>query len=178
MSMAKPYSGFSLVEIVVAIGLFAFVAVAILSLFSVALKMRAESTLETKSFIIAKELFSSIKMAGGIDKAMFRDGPALQTRNNQLVDLTKDSVVLGYPNNTTVPFGLWHSARGQAPKKVWEDGNLESWATANQITTLAYLRAEPTKNPNLYRVYCEIRSPATLPLNKSKTISFTTLFNL
>jgi prepilin-type N-terminal cleavage/methylation domain-containing protein len=176
--MGKTQSGFSLVEIVVAIGIFAFVAVAILSLFSVALKMRADSNLETKSFVIAEELFSSIKMAGGINKAMFRDGPALQIRNNQFVDLTKDSVLLGYPNDTTVPFGLWHSARGQDPNRVWENGILEAWAIANQITTLAYLKAEPTETPNLYKVICKIRSPATLPLNKTKTISYSTLFSL
>jgi type II secretory pathway pseudopilin PulG len=176
--MRKDQNGFSLVEIVIAIGLFAFVAVAILSLFSVALKMRADSNLETKSFIIAEELFASIRMAGGINKAMFRDGPALAIRNNQLVDLRKDSVVIGYPNDTTVPFGLWHSARGQDPKKVWENGDLEAWALANQITTLAYLRAIPSGAPNLYKVICEVRSPATLPLNKSKVNSYTTLFNL
>jgi hypothetical protein len=176
--MRKKELGFSLVEIVIAIGIFAFVAVAILSLLSVALKMRAESSLETKSSIIAEELFSSIKMAGGIKTAMFRDGPALQTRNNQFVDLTKDSVVLGYPNATTVPFGLWHSARGQDPKIVWESGNLEAWAIANQITTLAYLRAEPTGTTNLYKVICEVRSPATLPQNKSKVNTYSTLFNL
>jgi prepilin-type N-terminal cleavage/methylation domain-containing protein len=176
--MKKSQKGFSLVEIVVAIGIFAFVAVAILSLFSVALKMRAESNLETKSFIIAQELFSSIKMAGGLNKAIFRDGPALQLRNNQFVDLTKDSVVIGYPNGTTVPFGLWHSARGQDPKLVWESGNLQAWAIANQISTLAYLRAEPTQSPNLYKVICEVKDPASLPLSKSKVIGYTTLFNL
>lgn len=176
--MTKSNAGFSLVEIVVAIGLFAFVAVAILSLFSVALKTRADSHLEGMSTIIANELFSSIKMSGGIEKAMVRDGPALQIRNNQSVDLTKDSVVIGYPINTTTPFGLWHSSRGQDPKTVWEDGKLEAWAINNQIATLAYLRAERTPNPNLYKVICEIRSPAILPKNKSHINIYTTLFNL
>jgi len=176
--MNKNELGFSLVEIVVAIGIFAFVAVAILSLFSVGLKNRAESHLESASTMIANELFSSIKMTGGIKAAMFRDGPALQARNNQTVDLTKDSVVIGYPKDTTVPFGLWHSARGQTPKALWESGNLESWAIANQISTLAYIRAEPTSVPNLYKIICEIRSPASLPLNKSRVNTYTTLLNL
>lgn len=170
--------GFSLVEIVVAIGIFAFAAVAILSLFSVALKMRADASLETRSFIIAEEVFSSIRMSGSIKDAMFRDGPALQIRNNQTVDLTRDKVVLGYPTNATVPFGLWHSARGQSPQQIWQNGALEPWALANQITTLAYVRGEATSQPNLYRIICEVRTPASLPLSKSKVITYATLFTL
>jgi prepilin-type N-terminal cleavage/methylation domain-containing protein len=169
--------GFSLIEIVVAIGIFAFVAVAILSLFSVALKSRAESSLETKSAIVAQEVFSAIRMSGGLRETVFRDGPALQPRNNQKVDLTKDTVAIGYPTDTTVPFGLWHSARGQDPKSVWDEGRLEAWAVANQITLLAYVRAEPTEMPNLWRVTCEVRSPASLPLANSEAISYTTLFS-
>lgn len=161
-----------------AIGIFAFVVVAILSLFSVALKSRADSALETRATIIAGEVTSVIRMSGGLKTAMFRDGPALQDRNNQMVDLTRESVVLGYPTGTTVPFGLWHSARGKDPRRVWEDGALEPWAATNQISLLAYVRAVPTSTPGLYQLICEVRSPAALPLSRSKIVTFTTLFTL
>jgi len=174
--MRSKVSGFSLVEIVVAIGIFAFAAVAILSLFSVALKLRADSSLETKAAIIAQELYSSISMAGGPKTASFRDGPALLARNNQKVDLTKEKIVLGYPTDTTTPFGLWHSSRGQDPEIVWENGITQSWAFANQIQTLAIISAKSVgSNPKLYQVTCEVRTPASLPLSKSKVNTFTTL---
>ena len=174
----KKSAGFSLVEAVVAIGIFAFVAVAILSLFSVALKSRADSALETRATIIAEEITSVIRMSGGLKNAMFRDGPALQDRNNQTVDLTREAVVLGYPTDTTVPFGLWHEARGKDPRRVWEEGALEPWVAANQINLLAYVRAVPTLTPGLYQLICEVRSPAALPLSHSKTVTFTTMFAL
>ncbi len=171
--------GFSLVEITIAIGLFAFVAVAILSLFSVALKSRADSSLETRSAMIAQEVFSNIKMSGGLERSIFRDGPALQARNNQLVDFTRaQSVVLGFVSDTTVPFGLWHSSRGQDPKFLWETGKLEPWAQANQIQTLAYVHATPVpaSGGRLYQLTCEVRTPAALPLTKSRVNTYTTYF--
>jgi hypothetical protein len=178
MAILRNNAGFSLVEVAVAVGIFAFAAVGILSLFSVALKSRADSALETRSAIIAEEIVSIIRMSGGLKNAIFRDGPALEERNNQSVDLTRDAVVLGYPTDTTVPFGLWHPARGKDPRRVWEDGALEPWVEANRISTLAYVRAVPTPTPGLYQLICEVRSPAGLPLSLSKTVTFTTMFAL
>lgn len=175
--------GFSLVEVTIAIGLFAFVIVAILSLFSVGLKLRSESALETKSSIIAQELFSSIRGSegsGGLKNVVFRDGPGLLARNNQSVDFTRgESLVVGFPSSTTIPFGLWHSSRGQNPQALWESGDLEPWAKNNQIQTLAFVRVTsmPTpQNPRLYQISCDIRSPASLPLNQSKVVSYSTYF--
>jgi len=175
--MTRINAGFSLVEIVLALGIFAFAAVAILSLFSVALKLRAESNLETKSFMIAEEIYASIAMSGGPKSAVFRDGPALQERNNQRVDLTRGKVLLGYPADTTAPFGLWHPTRSQDPQAVWEDGITQLWAIDNQIQTLALVSAYPVSpGSSLYGVICQVRSPATLPLVKSRVETFTTLF--
>jgi type II secretory pathway pseudopilin PulG len=176
-SSKHSFRAFSLVEVTIATGLFAFVAVAILSLISVALKFQSESSLETKSFIIAEELFSNIRMSGGLKNATFRDGPALAQRNNQKVDFTRgQSLLLGYPTATTTPFGLWHSSRGQNPESLWESGNLEPWAQNNQIQTLALIKATPISR-GIYHLTCQVRSPASLPLSKSKVVSFSTYFH-
>lgn len=175
--MVKKNAGFSLVEIVLALGIFAFAAVSILSLFSVALRLRSDSSLETRAFIIAEEVYASIAMSGGPKAAVFRDGPALHARNNQRVDLTRGKVLLGYPSDTTTPFGLWHPSRGQDPQVVWENGITQPWAMDNQIQTLALASAHPTSpGSSLYRVVCQVRTPATLPLSKSKVETFVTLF--
>jgi len=171
--------GFSLVEIVVAMGIFAFAAVAILGLYSVALKTRADSTLETRSAIIADEVFNVIAMSGGLGGVLFRDGPALQPRNNQRVNLSGgEKVLLGFVGGTTVPFGLWHSARGQDPQKVWENGVTDSWAFSNGIELVALVWATPLPSGvGLYKVNCSVRTPATLPLAASRSVTYTTLMS-
>lgn len=174
-------AGFSLVEVVIAMGIFSFVAVAILGLLSVALKLRAESALETRSAIVAEEVFSAIRMSGGLDRAIFRDGPALQVRNNQRVNLTTEKVLLGFVGSTTVPLGLWHSARGQDPQGVWDSGVTQPWAAANGIGTIALVSAQrvsPPLDSRLYRVTCFVRTPSSLPFSSSRSVAFSILMPL
>jgi type II secretory pathway pseudopilin PulG len=167
--------GFSLVEVTVAIGIFAFVVVGVLGLLPTALKLRAESAQETRAVLIAQELFSSVQTSGGVRAVVMRDGPGLRENNNvnPPVDLISDSIVIGYPTQTTVPFGLWHGSRGNDPEAVWQSGQLPGWAKDNDIQTLARLKAYEA-GPNLYRVTCEVRSPASLPLVNSKPAIFQT----
>jgi len=166
--------GFSLVEVTVAIGIFAFVAIGILGLLPAALKLRSESAQETRAVMIAEELFASVAAAGSLTNVVVRDGPAGQPRNNATIDLTREPLLLGYPSQTTVPFGLWCSSRGSDPSEVWETGQLPAWAVANGIQTFALLRATGVAGtPGLYQVTCEVRSPASLPLSQSKPAVFT-----
>jgi type II secretory pathway pseudopilin PulG len=169
--------GFSLVEVTVAVGIFAFVVVGILGLLPTGMKLRSESAQETRAVLISQELFSSISASGGVRSVVMRDGPGLREGNNvyPAADLTEGSLVIGYPTQTTVPFGLWHSSRGNDPDGLWESGELPQWAIDNDIQTLARLRAEAVPgNDLLYRVVCEVRSPADLPLDKSSPSIFST----
>jgi len=167
--------GFSLVEVTVAIGIFAFVVVGVLGLLPTALKLRAESAQETRAVLIAQELFSSVQTSRGVRAVVMRDGPGLKEGNNvyPAADLVQGSIVIGYPTQTTVPFGMWHESRGNDPDNLWETGNLPGWAKDNDIQTLARLRAYE-EGPNLYRVTCEVRSPANIPLVNSKPALFQT----
>jgi len=171
---ARQVQGFSLVEVSVAIGIFAFVAIGILGLLPAALRLRADSAQETRAVMIAEEIFASIVASGTLTNVVLRDGPAGQPRNNQSVDLTQDKILLGYPPQTTVPFGLWHSKRGSDPQEVWETGKLDAWATNNDIQTLALLWATNT-GAGVYRIVCEIRTPASVPLTNSTPTSFISL---
>jgi type II secretory pathway pseudopilin PulG len=177
--MRPANDGFSLVEVTVAIGIFAFVVVGILGLLPTALKLRAESAQETRAVLIAQELFASLQASGGPTAGILRDGPGLRQGNNTTVNLANETIVLGYPPQTTVPYGLWHSSRGQDPDRVWETGNLDSWAVENDIQTLARLSGEPvTGLPNLVRVKCEIRAPANIALSNSTPTVFIQNFYL
>jgi type II secretory pathway pseudopilin PulG len=163
--------GFSLVEVTVAIGIFAFVVVGILGLIPTALKLRAESSQETLAVLIAQEMISSVKAAPNIREVTLRDGPGLRPGNNQTLDLTaRQSFVLGYPPQSTVPYWLF---RGNADA-AWE--NMPTEASVNDIQTMARLRAEPVDGtPNLFQVTVEVRSPATVPLEFTTPVSFSTL---
>lgn len=168
-----------MVEVTVAIGIFAFVVVAILGLFPAALRLRTDSALETRAVMIANELFASVRASTNIGNVTLRAGPNFSDSSNiQAVSLAgSGSVVVGYPANTCVPFYMWYAGRGgdaSDPTAAWERGEMSSGATANAIQTLAKLYATQVTN-NLYQVTVEVRAPAVARLERTPPMVFTTL---
>jgi prepilin-type N-terminal cleavage/methylation domain-containing protein len=173
----KTDGGFSLIEVTVAIGIFAFVAVGILGLLPAALKQRADSSRETRAVLIAEELFATLQAANSITNVVFRDGPKLEETNSQKVNLlSADGVVVGYPPQTSVPFYLWGGDRARDTAGAWVRGVLPPDALPNNIEALAKMSAAAvTNSPGLYRVTVEVRAPANVPLTNTPTVSFSTL---
>lgn len=169
--------GFSLVEVTVAIGIFAFVVVGVLGLLPTALKQRAASASDTRAVLIAEELFASLQSATSITNVTFRDGPSLTPGDNESVDLTSsDAVVVGYPPQTTVPFYLWGGDRERYSDGAWKDGQLPADAESKDIQALAKMQARQINGfPGLYHVTVQVRSPATTPLTNTTPVTFTTL---
>lgn len=173
LPQSRREAGFSLVEVTIAIGIFAFVIVAILGLFPTAMRLRSESALETRSVMIAQELFAAVRAATNFPHVWgVRDGPTGDYLN-PAEDITQNPVVVGYPANTSVPFYLAASGRGGDANALWQ-GTLPAGAAQNEILTLAKLSAQKITN-NLYEVKVEVRAPATAPLNNTKPMVFTTL---
>lgn len=168
-------SGFSMVEVTVAIGIFAFVIVAILGLFPTAMRLRSESALETRAVMIARELFAAVREAPDFPRVWgVRDGPTGDYLSPP-EDISLSPVVVGYPAHTSVPFFLAASGRGTSsgsPESLWQ-GNLPADAAKNEIFTLAKLSARRVTN-NLYQVTVEVRAPAGVPLERSQRMVFTT----
>ena len=167
--------GFSLVEVTIAIGVFAFVVVAVLGLFPTALKMRRDASSETRAVMVAQELFSALRVAPNLDAVELRDGPGLGSRNNQTVRLRSgDTVVVGYPPQTSVPFFLWGGERNiGSPDSAWIQGQMPSGAVDNAIETLARISATNLpSDPRLYQVTVQVRSPAAMPLDKTRPVTF------
>jgi hypothetical protein len=175
-------AGFSLVEVTVAIGIFAFVVVGVLGMFPAGMRMRADSSQETRGMLIAQELFASVAASPSVRAVVMRDGPGLRPGNNisPAADLTLGPVVVGYPTRTTVPYGLWHSSRGGSPESggdpegVWSRGELPGWALSLSVDALARISATNVA-PGLFQVNVEVRAPANIPLTNSRPISFSTL---
>ena len=173
-SEASP--AFSLVEVTIAIGLFAFVVVAVVGMFPAAMKMRSESALETRAAMIAQELFAAVDRAPSMTNVVLRAGPDLNDMNNlQTIDLQSEVVVVGFPAQTSVPFFMWYNGRSAGtPESAWENGQLPAGAMANDIFFLSRLSATNVTN-SLYRVDVQVRAPAAVPRTKSTVLSFSTL---
>jgi type II secretory pathway pseudopilin PulG len=176
----KVEGGFSLVEVTVAIGIFAFVAVAILGLLPAALKIRADSARETRAVMIAEELFSSVRSSPSITNVRVRVGPKNtqgDMRYNQ--NLNNTTLVIGYPAGTTVPFWFF-----QSPGAAWTNAGaanseVKQATSINAIETMARLSASAVSGvPNLYRLTVEVRSPAIAPNTSTNAppVLFTTLY--
>lgn len=176
---SAPYrNGFSLVEVTIAIGIFAFVVVGIMGLLPAGMRMRADSAAETRGVLISEELFAAVRAATSLTNVVVRDGPALKTENNQPVNLGNESVVIGYPSQTTVPYFLWGGKRADVgtPESAWVDGIMPPKAVANAIDTLARLSATNIPGyPGLYQVRVQVRAPASIPLSNSRPAEFSTL---
>jgi type II secretory pathway pseudopilin PulG len=171
------YGGFSLVEVTVALGIFAFVAVGILGLLPAALKQREDSSRETRAVLIAQELFSGLQASTSVTNVIFRDGPVLADRSNERISLlSADGVVIGYPPQTSVPYYLWGGSRERDTAGAWVRGEIPADAQANNIEALAKMSAQAVPGtPGLYEVTVQVRSPANAPLTNTQTVNFSTL---
>lgn len=199
----RKIEAFSLVEVTIAIGIFAFVIVGIIGLFPTALRMQAESSVETRASMIAQQLFDSVDLSiakwtnptGNVfTNIILRDAPGLIAGNSRTVNLVNPRlpsrlpVVLGYQAKSSMPFYLW-KVNG---REAWTNGILDAvggnepadpdpphkdpgLAISNDIITLAKMSATNVAgNPKLYQVTVEVRSPAVAPLTNTPPSVFTT----
>ena len=177
-------AGFSLVEVTIAIGIFAFVVVGILGLLPTGMRLRAEAAQESRAVLIQQELLDAVKASPSVTNVIFvRDGPK-GTSGNYLTggtlpgeNIVREPVLVGYPAGTTVPYYIAASTRsGTQRDSFWSNGVMPPGATDNDIQTIALLSA--TNLPgmtNLYEVSVKVRSPASIPLTNSKPVEFRTI---
>lgn len=160
-------SAFSLVECVVAIGIFAFVIVGIIGLFPAGMRRQAESGAEARARIIAESIFEAIKASDSLQNSKIPieiGSPNLQFANfiqGKLIGFGQDGTGVNY---------------------VWPGSSTSDWDSASipnnqNITTKARVLAVPHPViPNLYQVTVDVGAPANLPASARKTFSFSTLF--
>lgn len=159
--------GFSLVEVTIAIGIFAFVIVAILGLFPVALRQRTDAALETRAVMVAQQIFESIRSSTSTNKIYL---PPLFLMGSE--DPNLRSKQLGaFP--VTLQFGrIGTSAlRANDGETGWVGGATEADADALARISIANVAGAA----NLYRATVDYGRPASLPEAKRKNLSFTKL---
>ncbi len=150
-------AGFSLVEVTIAIGIFAFVIVAILGLFPAALRQRSDAAAETRAVLIAQQVFGGVAATGSVTNAL-----SSETNNPTLLNLS-NGVVLGFSQNSTTVNQIVNGTN--------------SWATPEadpNITTKALVIATNV-SPGLFNVSVQVGYPASLPADKRRLQTFSSL---
>jgi len=168
---AASRAGFSLVEVTIAIGIFAFVIVGIMGLFPVALQQRGDSALETRATLVARQVFESIASSSTADRIFL---PPLFLMGEEDPDL-RNKPVGGFP--VTLHLGrIGTSAlRAVDGETDWRDGT-----NTQDADTLARVRIESAGGgaPGLYRATVDVGRPASLRESQRRNVSFTKLVYL
>lgn len=167
LSSLRHSAAFSLVEVTIAIGIFAFVIIAILGLFPAALRQRSDAALETRAVLIAQQVFGGVAAAGAVTNALSSDYSIKwdEAKNPSLRNLS-NGLVLGFAQNGTTVNHIFD--------------NTNSWAStdigpvAQNITTKAFVVATNV-SPGLFAVNVQVGYPANLPADKRRLQTFSSL---
>jgi uncharacterized protein (TIGR02598 family) len=161
------YAGFSLVEVTIAIGLFAFVLVGILGLYPAALRQRADAALELRSTLIAQQVFEGIRAANAVTNAVGSDYSIKWDDAGSKTAPTLADYVAGEV------FGF--SQDGTTVNHIFDNTNY--WANTDvgppeqSISTKALVVASNV-SPGLYAVTLQVGYPANLPADKRRLQTF------
>lgn len=172
-------AAFSLVEVVIAIGIFAFVIVGIVGLYPAALRIRAESALDTRSAMIAQQMMAAVDSAPSLTNVVIPTGAYTGDPATKTVNLLQSNfpTVLGYQSRSTFPFWYYRNS----PNNSWTNaGGADpeiAESVRNEITTLVRVSASTNNLTNLAQITIEVRSPAALASTNvnARIVSFTTL---
>lgn len=159
-------AGFSLVEIVLALSVIAFALVGIMGLFPVAMKSAQESQRETRATLIARQIFSDLRVFSGTNRLLVR-GPSVTDTASLITNFI-------LANNSTVYLAFDSEGRGVT-------NNLAGSTFSNSVADATFLAAVAvdtnTGVSNLSRVQTTIETPAAAPSTNRSKYTFVTLMN-
>lgn len=153
----RPPTGFSLVEVVIALGIVSFAVLAIVGMLPMALKSAQESMRETDATLIAQRIFAELKTGSGGNRTITKDTNG-GTNTLLLTAHNSTNNFLGFRENGEVN-GFTTSGA--------QNANLDFYAQVSVFTN--------TGVANLSRVQIDIAAPAAAPAAARTTNSFTTL---
>lgn len=165
--------GFSLVEIVIALGVLSFAVIAIIGMFPVALSESKDSRNETRAAAIAQLIFGQLRTHNPIQKAVpiGLDPSATMTGTNGNYNMP-----LQAPNSTTTNT-IWngYDDNGQPVRRITKS-DYEGVTTPTNITYKVRVRAMPNQPAaGLARVIVEVTYPPTLEETKRNKKTFSLL---
>ena len=160
-------SAFTLIESVVAIGIFAFVIVGIVGLFGAALERQRQASFETRAVMISQQTLARIHAANSPSNISLTRGQSNDVRFFTNMNLISTTAIGFYQRDGTECSGISSS------ETDWTGTN-----TPNNVTNVvAKSRTRLTQLGNsLFRVDIEVSEPANLPLAARRyTNTFSTL---
>jgi len=158
--------GFSLAEIVLALGIIGIAMSGILALIPTALRSAQDSQHETQAVLISRKIFADLKASSDPQKALVIKGTNFPNGDSASFDLTQSKkIIIGYDMDGK-PRG---TISGSISNEIKESG----WVYAVELTALP----ENTGLPNLSRVEAFVTTPASAALTNRTTFSFFTLFD-
>ena len=150
-------TGFSLVEVVIALGIVSFAVLAIVGMMPMALKSAQESMRETDATLIAQRIFAELKTGSGANRTLtispngIPHALALSANSTNNLAFTQDGMPQAILASTNSP----------------QDAFYDFYAQISVLTN--------TGVANLSRVQIDIAAPAAAPAANRTTNSFTTL---
>lgn len=159
-------AAFSLIEVVLALGVIAFALVGIMGLFPVAMRSAQESQRETRATLIARQIFSDLQTAPGTNRLVVR-GPSAGDSAGLITNFSlaaNTNLILSYDADGTgrsdeIPTT---SFAGPVP-----DAGFLARLTVDTNTGV----------PNLSRVQATIEAPASAPSTNRSQYTFVTLMS-
>lgn len=162
---------FSLIEIVLALGVIAFALVGIMGLFPVAMKSAQESQRETRATLIAQQIFADLRVLSGTNRMLVR-GPNIVTGIN--ATNATNATNFNLSQNTTAFLAYGADGRGLAYP-------VTASSFSNSLPDAAFLASiasdTNTGVSNLTRVQATIETPASAPSTNRSKYTFVTLMN-
>jgi type II secretory pathway pseudopilin PulG len=163
--------GFSLVEVTIAIGIFAFVIVGIMGLFPAALRQRGDAAVETRAVMAAQQVFEGVRSSSSTTSIFLPP----------FMDMSGSTNTLAQKSLSDFPLSLQYGRSGTAilrPKAG--DSDWINGATETDADALARVRiqSEPGAAPGLYRVSVDYGRPASLNESQRKNFTFSKLVYL
>lgn len=166
----KWQKGFSLVEVVLALGIVAFALMAVLGMFPVALGAAKESTSETHAAMIAQMVFGEIRAVP--PSAAFFPSGSNATAANQVMVLT-NSLAAAQPKYAV--FDESGQPISQSSSTYFNDPASMIPATKALCAYQAMIRAEPdVPAPGVTKLTLTITYPGSVPLAARKSYIFVT----
>jgi prepilin-type N-terminal cleavage/methylation domain-containing protein len=160
--------GFTLIEIVLAIGILSFALVGILGLFPVALETARESKEETMMAQVAQSIEADIRRADGPEAQLMATGfnPADPSARRTLrLDASSELLLAFGPNGRP-----WTAQPGSA--------EFASGLRGPDYLAKVTCTFNPPDHPGLARIDISVESPAAAPETARKALHFTTLKRL
>jgi type II secretory pathway pseudopilin PulG len=160
----KPPPGFTLLEIIIALGILTFALVGLLALFPVALETAAESKAETRFTQIAQSVFSDIK-ASSLTNVILVGGP------NPRNDLVK-GLDFSIPQEIYLNYEAGGGCLGVITRSDYRQGLRGKGEFLLKLTATPI---NPDTSPALSSILLYLETPASAPEDRRQKAVFVTM---